>query len=91
MPDQPTADDLGVVEHDEVARLILTVLLDRHPALVALEELVRYFDYEQPANRIAAMFVREGVDELRRMGLAHQLDGFAFATYSAVRASELGG
>jgi len=80
---------MGVLEHDEVARLILTVLLDRHPALVALDELVRYFDYRQPEDRIAAMFMREGVDELRRMGLAHQLDQFAFASYSAVRANEL--
>lgn len=74
MQNQPTADDVGVLEHDEVARLILTVLLDRHPALVALEELVRYFDYRRPEDRIAAMFVHEGVDELRRIGLAHQLD-----------------
>ncbi len=89
MPDQPTAGDVGVVDHDEVARLILTVLLDRHPALVAFDELVRYFDYQQSEYRIAAMFVREAVDELRRMGLAHQLDQFAFASSSAVRANEL--
>jgi len=91
MPDQPTADDLGVVEHDEVARLILTVLLDRHPALVALDELVHYFDYRRPEDRIDPMFVREGIDELRRMGLAHQLEQFAFASYNAVRANELTG
>lgn len=91
MPDQPSTAECGVLDGDEVARLILTVLLDRHPALVALEELAHYFDYQRPADRIDPMFVREGVDELRRMGLAHQLEQFAFASYSAVRANELTG
>jgi hypothetical protein len=91
MQDQPTAGDIGVLDNDEVGRLILTVLLDRHPALVALDELVRYFDYQRPENKVAPMFVREGVDELRRMGLVHQLGQFAFASASAVRANQLGG
>lgn len=92
MPDQPTAaGDVGVLDHDEVIRVILTVLLDRHPTLVALEELVRYLDFERPEHHIAPMFVREGVDELRRVGLVHKLDHFAFASDSAVRASKLSG
>jgi hypothetical protein len=46
------------------------VLLDRHPALVSLEELMRFFDYQRrPEDHITPTFVREGVDELRRMGL----------------------
>jgi hypothetical protein len=89
MPDQPITGESGVLDSDAIARLVLTVLLDRHPALVSLEELVRHFDYRRPEDRIAELFLREGLDELRRNGLAHQLDQFAFASYSAVRASEL--
>lgn len=89
MPDQPNADEIGVLDHNEVAQLVLAVLLDRYPALVALEELVRHFDYRRPEDTICEMFLREGVEELRRAGLAHQLDQFAFASYSAVRANEL--
>jgi hypothetical protein len=91
-PDQPAAEELGLLEHDEVARAIFTVLLDRHPSLVSLEELTRFFDHhERPEDRITPLFVREGVDELRRMGLVHQVDQFAFASYSAVRAAKLAG
>jgi len=91
-PDQPVGEELGLLEHDEVARAIFTVLLDRHPALVSLEELTRFFDHrERPEDRITPLFVRECVDELRRMGLVHQVDQFAFASYSAVRAAKLSG
>jgi hypothetical protein len=86
MPDQPTA---GLFDSDEVARLVLMVLLDRHPALVALEELVRHFDYPCPETHISGTFIRESLDELRRAGLAHQIDQFALASHTAVRAHEL--
>jgi hypothetical protein len=89
MPDRPERGNPPVLAADEVARLVLTVLLDRHPALVALEELVRHFDYPRPEDTIPEVFIRESVDELRRCGLAHRLDQFAFATYSAVRGNEL--
>ncbi len=89
MPDKPDAGDSGVLDENEIARLILGVLLERHPALVALEELVRYFDYRRPEDAISELFIREGVEALRRCGLAHQLGQFAFASYSAVRADEL--
>ncbi len=90
MPDEPTAGVVYVLETDEVARNVLTVLLDRHPALVSLEELVRHFAFP-PTTAISEMFIREGVDDLARYGLAHRLDRFAFASHSAVRANELSG
>ncbi len=89
MQDQPTAGTCGVLGQDEIAQLVLTVLLDRHPALVSIEELVRHFDYRQPKDRISDIFVREAVDELRRSGLAHQLGEFAFASHSGVQANKL--
>jgi hypothetical protein len=89
MPDEPTAGQSRMLGSDDIERLILGVLLDRHPALVALEELVRHFDYSRPEDSISPVFVREGVEELRRSGLAHQLDQFAFASFAAVRAHEL--
>lgn len=86
MPDQPNAGSADVLEADEVARLVLGVLLVRHPALVAVEELVREFGTQDRDRSMPEMFIQEGVDELVCSGLAHRLDRFVFASYSAVRA-----
>lgn len=91
MQEQPSAGVGRTLSADEVAALVLQVLLERQPALVAVEELVREFGHADPAQAIADFFVREAVDELVRSGLAYRLEGFVFASYSAVRAGELGG
>jgi hypothetical protein len=91
MPDQPTAGQDRVLERAELERDILGMLLHRYPALVALEELVRHFGYLSPEKQITEIFVREGVEDLQCSGLAHQLGEFAFASYAAVRAEQLGG
>ena len=90
MPDQPTPSDVFVPHIDEAPQAILNVLLDRHPALVSIEELVGYFSVPT-RTAYDTMVVDEGVDDLVRWGLAHRLDQFAFASYTAVRGLELRG
>lgn len=88
MPDEPTAGSSFVPDIDEVAQAILVVLLDRYPALIALEELVQHYAFP-PEHAFSVMAVDEGVDDLARFGLAHRLDRFAFATHAAKRAEDL--
>jgi hypothetical protein len=71
---------------DEAASAVHAILLERYPALVELDELVR--DLVGP--KLPAIFVHEALDELVRAGLAHRLDRFAFASHAAVRGRALG-
>jgi len=89
MPDQPSAGAGRVPESNEVARQILGILLERQPALMAIEELVRYLGHPDPKQAVSEIFVRDGVGELVCSGLAHQLGEFVFASYSAVRIEQL--
>lgn len=90
MQDQPTGGSVYVPEADEVAGCVLTVLLDRYPALVSIEELVQHFAFPG-RSAFPAMFIEEGVDDLARAGLAHRLERFVFASQSAVRGEGLRG
>ena len=90
MEGQAGGGGVYVPETDEVARCVLTVLLDCYPALVSIEELVRHFAF--PARTaFPQMFIEEGVDDLARAGLAHRLDRFVFASQAAVRGEGLRG
>lgn len=88
MPDQPTAAEGFMPDIEEVAQAILVVLLDRHPALMSVEELLRYAAY--PAEHaFTRQDIEDGVNDLARYGLAHRLDQFAFASYAAKRGEQL--
>lgn len=90
MQQERTAAPSHALTADDVARVVLGTLLTYHPGLLAIEELVRDLDHVDPEQGIPEMFVREAVTDLTRCGLAHQLEGFVFASYSALRARELG-
>jgi hypothetical protein len=90
MPDQPIAVGIDAPQTDEVAQAVLVVLLDRHPALMSIEELVQYFALPTQ-SAFGSMLVNEGLDDLARWGLVHRLDRFVFASYAAVRGLELRG
>jgi hypothetical protein len=85
----PETNELYVPDIDEVERLVLETLLIRHPALVALDELLRELCHPEAPRTVPEMFVREAVESLLKDGLAHQLGTFVFASYSAVRGDKL--
>lgn len=89
MQDQPTAGRREIPDAEEAAFLVLTVLLTRYPALVAMEELVRDLAGTPTREGLPAVFVEDTVNELVRDGLAHRLERFVFASHSAVRADAL--
>jgi hypothetical protein len=70
---------------EEIVELVASVLLERYPALVAFEDLMAEFE-----GRIASTVVHDAIDELARLGLVHCVGGFAFASWRAVRARQLG-
>ena len=81
----PRATDPNIIE-GEVFRL----LVERHPELVPIDELVRELTFPaQPHMTSPPQFVVEAVERLFHYGLAHQIEGFAFATRAGVRAIEL--
>lgn len=67
---------------------VLQLVLDLHPTLLTVDELVREIAGEQPAfaQRDA---VERAVRDLVGAGLLHCNDGFAIPTRAAVRFSEL--
>jgi len=87
MQDQPIAGTGSVPAADEVAGWVLATLLERQPALVPLDDLVR--ELVVPGFDLPATFVEDSANELIQAGLAHRLDRFFFASHAAVRAEEL--
>ena len=89
MQEQRTAVAADVPGLDEIEQVVLETLLERHPALVAIEELQRDLGQPSTAGAIPAVFIAEAVDDLVRSGLAHRLERFVFASWSAVRSRAL--
>jgi hypothetical protein len=87
----PETDELHVPELDEVEGSVLGMLVDRYPALVAIEdELVRDLNHPSRQNPVPAQIVREAVESLARGGLAYVVDErFALLTRAAFRANAL--
>jgi hypothetical protein len=79
----------GDHEADYPAQAILHLLLGRHPAVVAFDELVRELAHAPEHHGVAESVIRDGVSDLVGDGLAHRLDGFVLASRAAVRASVL--
>lgn len=88
MPDA-RSDERAAQEVDRAAVAVLGVLLTRHPAVVAIEELVREFVEAPERYGLSEPEVFDGVADLVGDGLAHRLDRFVVASRAAVRASSL--
>jgi hypothetical protein len=75
-------------DEDRAEQALLGLLLDAHPALLSIDEIVREMtdraDEFGPRDR-----VNNAVRDLVASGLAHRLDGFVFASRAAVRSEEL--
>ena len=74
---------------DEVARVILDFLVQRYPALVAVDELVRELAEPSLAQRVDEPLIHDALVALVTSGLIHRLGGFVFPTLVAMRAKEL--
>lgn len=87
MPDEsrPACGDL---EPDELERAALAILIEEHPALLAVEELERDFGSDRDPVT-ARLMVADVIEHLHRDGLVHQVGPFVFATRAAIRASVL--
>lgn len=76
-------------DQEAVAEAVLAILLERHPALLAAEEVAA--ELSDPDMPMSPVVIGDAIDELRRLGLAHCLgERFVFASHRAVRARQLG-
>lgn len=89
MHDQPRADCSSLLERQDVAAVLLDILIAEHPAILSADELVRLFAGGRLDIREASPIVTDGLAELLASGLVQRLDGFVFASRSALRAREL--
>ncbi len=69
--------------------LVLEVVLDEHPALLSIEEVIRE-SASDPANFGDRDDARNAITGLVRSGLLHRNGAFVFATRAAVRSKALG-
>jgi hypothetical protein len=70
-------------------RAVLGLLLEHHPALLSIDEVVRYVA-PMAADFAEGDPVHEAIRALVQAGLAHQLDRFVFAAAPAVHLERLG-
>jgi hypothetical protein len=91
MQDQRSTDIAWLPDSDEVARIILGIVLQRHPGLVAIEELVRELAHPSLTQRIEEPLIQDGLTELVTNGLLYRLGSFVLVTRAAARAAELTG
>ncbi|MGN6188215.1 MAG: hypothetical protein ACTHOE_04905 [Conexibacter sp.] len=92
MPDQNPTLDPRATDSDTIESEVFHMLVEQHPALVPIAELVRELTFPaQPHISSPPQFVAEAVERLFHFGLAHRVDDFAFATRAGVRAIELWG
>jgi hypothetical protein len=91
MPDRADPNALPTLDEGEVTELVLSILLERHPALVAFDELVAEFPAADSDQAVPEAVIHDAIDELERLGLVHCLDRFLFASWRAIRAKQLVG
>jgi len=70
-------------------RAVLGLLLEHHPALLSIDEIVRYVALD-PADFAARDPVHVAIRALVQAGVAHRLDRFVFAAAPAVYFERLG-
>lgn len=87
MHDQRSEVGGSLPDVDEVAGVVLGILVSNHPGLLGIEELVCEFAGLRDRGS-ARVLVEDGLAQLLASGLAHRLDGFVFATRAAMRARE---
>lgn len=75
-------------EVEQTAQSVLAILTGHYPALLSFDEVVSEYAGLQDRTR-ARLMVMDGLAALMASGLAHQLDGFVFASRAAVRADQL--
>jgi hypothetical protein len=81
MTDRPSV----LSRNERVQRNVLDLLLDEHPALLHVDEIIRALS-EDPGDPTLADGIEVALHELGAAGLAHRHGPFAFATRTAVRA-----
>lgn len=70
---------------DDPAAAILDLLLDEHPGLLHIDELVRLYASGSLEPAEAARIVDDALSELLAGGLAHRLERFVLASRAARR------
>jgi hypothetical protein len=73
---------------DRLQEAVLAVVLDAHPAQLAIDELVRELS-EDRDDFARGDAINNAIRDLVGAGLLHRHDAFVFATRAAVRFSEL--
>jgi hypothetical protein len=76
MHDQRNDGETSLLDEDEVGRIILGLLLERHPALVEIDELVRQLAHPMHSRPVPEAFIHDGLLDLASSGLIHRLDRF---------------
>jgi hypothetical protein len=82
MPDNATD------AHDRLASTVFEAVLDGHPALTSIEEVVREVARD-PARFGDRDAVNNAIRDLVKEGLLHRTGDFVFVTRTAIRAREL--
>jgi len=77
-------------DEEDVDRAVLGVVLERHPAHVALVELVDELVHASERAAMSEAEVRDGVARLVGAGLVRRHHDFVVATRAAVRYDEIG-
>jgi hypothetical protein len=75
-------------EDDQAQQAVLALLLDVHPAHLAVDELLRELT-DRPDDFAPRDRVNNAVRDLAAAGLVHRHGAFVFATRAAVRFEEL--
>jgi hypothetical protein len=84
----PAGEPPPAVVDDMAQQAVLAILLDAHPALRSIDEVVREMT-GRPDEFTARDRINNAIRELVGAGLAHRHGAFVFATRAAVRFDEL--
>lgn len=89
MHDQNTRVPVGPLDHNEVARAVLALLIDDQPGPQTIEELSRKFAGFEGDHRKATVEVNDGLSLLAAHGLVHRLDRFVVAAQAGIFADAM--
>jgi hypothetical protein len=85
MHDQRSAGGSWLPERDEAAATVLDILLNQHPSLLHLDELVWLYAGGSLEHQQARPIVEDALSELLASGLAHRLEGFVWVSRAGRR------
>lgn len=89
MQDNRSDSSASLLDPDQLAGVVLGMLIEAYPGLRSVDELTRLFAGASGDAAAAQSCVRDGLNDLVAHGLVHQLEGFVFVSQSAVRAEAL--